>query len=86
MRIPYLDGTMNSSRQQLAKQLGARIASLRAKRSLTQERCAWEAGLSKAYLSQIEAGKRLPSLPTLSALARRLGVEMSELFVFAKAR
>ena len=69
-------------RQRLAKLLGARIAGLRGKSGLTQERCAWEAGLSKAYLSQIEAGKRLPSLVTLLALAERLGVEIRDFFNF----
>ncbi len=63
--------------------LGARIASLRAEQSLTQEKLAWEAGLSsKGYLSRIESGSRLPSLSTLDRLAQRLGVEVRDLLVF----
>lgn len=50
---------------------------------ITQEKLAWEAGLtSKGYLSRIESGQRLPSLETLEALARRLGVEVRDLLIF----
>lgn len=67
----------------LARMLGARIAELRASVGLTQEKLAWEAGLnSKGFLSRIESGKRVPSLSTLEQLARRLGVEVRDLFIF----
>jgi transcriptional regulator with XRE-family HTH domain len=56
---------------------------LRAEVGITQEKLAWEAGLeSKGYLSRIESGQRLPSLETLDRLARRLGVEVRDLFIF----
>jgi transcriptional regulator with XRE-family HTH domain len=71
------------TKQRLARQLGTRIATLRGKAALTQERCAWESGISKAYLSQIEAGKRLPSLVTLLALAERLDMDLKDFFHFA---
>src|SRR5262245_35672030 len=62
--------------------LGRRIAVLRAEVGITQEKLAWEAGLeSKGYLSRIESGQRLPSLETLERLARRLGVEVRDLFI-----
>lgn len=63
----------------LAKKLGARIRALRAEAALTQERLAWESGLNKAYLSQVESGLRTPSLPVLWVIARRLGVELADL-------
>lgn len=63
--------------------LGSRIASLRTILDLTQEKLAWEAGLSsKGYLSRIESGERLPSLEVLYRLAKRLGVEVRDLFIF----
>lgn len=67
----------------MARLLGQRIAALRAEVGITQEKLAWEAGLeSKGYLSRIESGQRLPSLETLDRLARRLGVEVRDLFIF----
>lgn len=52
---------------------------LRVDAGITQERLAWECDLSKPYLSQIEAGKRLPSLGVLNALAARLGLQLADL-------
>ena len=68
--------------QRVKKLLGERIASLRRERGLPQDVCAWRADLSKAYLSQIEAGKRLPTLGKLINLAAELKVEPRDLFVF----
>lgn len=56
---------------------------MRTELGLTQEKLAWEAGLSaKSTLSRIEAGQRLPSVETLDVLARRLGVEARDLLIF----
>ncbi len=63
--------------------LGSRIVALRTEQNLTQEKLAWEAGLSsKGYLSRIESGERVPSLETLLRLAQRLTVEVRDLLVF----
>ena len=72
---------------ELAQALGRRIRALRKERGLTQEQLAYTAdGISsKGYLSEIEAGKRLPSLNALAAIAERLGVEPFELLVFPGA-
>lgn len=63
----------------LPRKLGARIRALRLEADITQEQLAWDCDLSKPYLSQVEAGKRLPSLRTLSALADRLDIEIVDL-------
>lgn len=74
---------MVSRPSQLARLLGDRIEALRTERSLTQERLAWDADLSsKGYLSRIEGGQRLPSLGVLLKLAKCLGVELRDLFIF----
>jgi DNA-binding XRE family transcriptional regulator len=65
----------------LARQLGARIRALRDEVGITQEQLAWQAELDKGYLSQVEAGKRLPSIPVVVALAEHLGLETADLFV-----
>ena len=59
----------------LSRKLGARIRELREYVGITQETLAWDAGFAKAHLSQLEAGKSVPSLPALYVLAERLGVD-----------
>lgn len=67
----------------LARQLGRRIVELRSERGLTQEKLAWDAGISsKGYFSRIESGERLPSLALLEQIARQLGVEVRDLLIF----
>jgi transcriptional regulator with XRE-family HTH domain len=65
-----------------AKRLGARIRQLREERKLTQEKLAYECGRAKSYVCEIEAGKKLPSLMTLSEFAERLEVSLYDLLVF----
>ncbi|VDY06930.1 Transcriptional regulator, XRE family [Thiomonas sp. Bio17B3] len=48
-------------------------------RGLTQDALAEKAGISKAYLSQIETGKRIGVAKTLKALAAALGVTLNEI-------
>ncbi len=58
---------------ELAKLIGERIRALRLAAGLTQEALAWDCDLDKGYLSHVEAGRRLPSLVVVFALATRLG-------------
>jgi len=53
--------------------VGQRVRRLRLERGLSQHEIAVP-GVSYAYVSRIEAGQRIPSLKTIRALARRLGV------------
>jgi DNA-binding XRE family transcriptional regulator len=56
------------------------IRKLREAQDMTQEQLAKKAGLSQAYLSQLEGGyKKNPSLPALRKLARALGVPVTKL-------
>ncbi len=64
----------------LAKKLGTRIRELRKKEKVTSEKFAYENGISKGYLSDIENGKRLPTLEMLDKIAKALGVPLRELF------
>lgn len=54
--------------------LGKRIRSERMKLNLTQEKLAEDAGISTAYLGQIERGERNVTLDKLLPIANRLGV------------
>ncbi len=58
---------------------GDRLRELRAERSLTQARLAELAGLTEIDVSRYERGEVDPSLHTLVALARVLGVQETEL-------
>ena len=67
----------------LSKLLGQRIRQLRQEKGLTQEKLTYESGLgSKGYLSEIESGKKAPTLRVLKILADHLELEMIDLFTF----
>jgi len=70
----------------LARRIGVRIRALRQEAKVTQERLAWDCDLDKGYLSQVEAGKRVPSVPVLVAIARRLRLEPADLLCFPGSR
>jgi transcriptional regulator with XRE-family HTH domain len=55
---------------------------LRAEAAITQERLAWDSDLDKGYVSQVEAGLRVPSLPALATLAKTLGVTIADVVGF----
>jgi transcriptional regulator with XRE-family HTH domain len=59
---------------------GKNIASLRARRELTQEKLAEKMGLSARYIQSVEAGEYFPSLPTLVKLRAALWCAWEELF------
>lgn len=61
--------------------LGERIRQLRQEKKLTLEKLAYESGFSKGYLSDIENGKKLPSIQFLQRLADELKVELFHLFI-----
>ncbi|MCH1867580.1 helix-turn-helix domain-containing protein [Nocardioides sp. CFH 31398] len=58
---------------------GARIRAARAERGLSLSALAAAAGVGKATLSELEAGRRNPTLDTLYALAGPLGVPLAAL-------
>ena len=59
-------------------QLGARLRALRLARGLTQKDLA-RPRYTHAYISTIEAGRRVPSQTALDFLAQKLGVDTEEL-------
>ncbi len=70
--------------EDILKRLGTRIREERKKNRLTQERFAEQVGLSVDYIGYIERGKQAPYLKTLERIAKTLGVEVYELFLFEK--
>ncbi|WP_246045539.1 helix-turn-helix domain-containing protein [Rubellimicrobium roseum] len=60
--------------------LGARIRERRKVLGLTLQAVAKEAGLTAGFISQVERGIAAPSLSSLTAIARVLGIDPSLLF------
>lgn len=55
------------------------IVKLRQERGYTQERLAYESGISKGYLSEIESGKKSPTIRTLEKIAETLETRLTKL-------
>ena len=62
-----------------AKQMGAQIRKLRKAKSMSQADLAKRARLTRVYVTRLEAGRQDPSLSTINAIAKALGVLASEL-------
>jgi transcriptional regulator with XRE-family HTH domain len=59
--------------------MGARLKRLRVTKKMSQAALAKRAGLTREYVNKLEAGKQDPSLTTISALAKALGVPVTAL-------
>ncbi|MFJ8474044.1 helix-turn-helix domain-containing protein [Kitasatospora sp. NPDC094011] len=73
------DKTGDQSDDQEVAGLAARLREHRLSSRLTLEVAAGRVGLSPAYLSRLETGRRQPSLPVLLGLARAYGTSVSGL-------
>jgi transcriptional regulator with XRE-family HTH domain len=60
--------------------LGERIRRMRSSKGLSLKDLAAQAGLSRAFLGQIERNQASPSVASVSRVANALGVTLSELF------
>jgi transcriptional regulator with XRE-family HTH domain len=60
-------------------QLGKRIIYLRKQRKMSQLQLALDSEINKNYISDLERGKRNPSLMILNKIAIALNIDMSEL-------
>jgi transcriptional regulator with XRE-family HTH domain len=58
----------------LAQVFGKNVRKVRLAQDLTQEQLAFEAELQRSYVSELEAGKRNPTLDVVEAIARGLKV------------
>lgn len=63
----------------LQRRFGQTLRAERKARSLTQQKLAFEAGLSLTYIGEVERGQRMISLHTLTRLAGALQLTGSEL-------
>lgn len=62
-----------------AKRLGNNIKRIRLKKGMTQGDICRKLGLDRAYISNLENGKKNPTLSTIEKIANALGVKASDL-------
>ncbi len=70
---------MPSSRRSIEQSIGDSIRARREELGLSQESLALECGLHRTYISQLERGKKSPTLRVLIVIAQVLKIEPSEL-------
>ncbi len=68
------------------QRLGQAVRVERTRRALHQDELAEAAGLSKAYVSHIENGRRHASMDAVAALSKALGLSMGQLLAAAEAQ
>jgi len=68
-------------RRQVLRSLGTQVRRVRLERGMRQEDLAVALGLSVAYVSLIERGRRNPPITTVLALAEALNASPTELLV-----
>jgi transcriptional regulator with XRE-family HTH domain len=72
--------------KKIEERFGERVRELRQAKGLSQEELAFKTGVHRTYLGGIERGERNPSLKNIAAIAKALGVTLSELFRFDNRR
>ncbi|MEX1046434.1 MAG: helix-turn-helix transcriptional regulator [Actinomycetota bacterium] len=68
-----------ASRDRLHRRFGEALREIRKKKGLTQETLAHKAGITPAYVGQLERGLKSPSLWTIHRLSQVLGVPMRDI-------
>lgn len=67
-------------REELSVRIGSALKSLRGEMGWTIKQLAAEAGLSSPFVSRLERGQTMPSIPSLQALANALKVDIESFF------
>ena len=68
----------------IQEKLGKAIVNLRKERGLSQDIFAYESGIDRRYMSDIENGKRNISLDIIERISQKLGLKISELFAIVE--
>lgn len=61
-------------------EIGERLRHVRKSKNMSIYRISMETGISQSHISDLELGRRKPSVETLSRLVVPLGITLSELF------
>jgi DNA-binding XRE family transcriptional regulator len=78
---PHFEERERAQARRGRARLGERIRQLRQRAGWTQEELAERAGIGRVTLSRLEGGDRSPRYRTLVALAKALGVSVTDLLV-----
>jgi len=62
-----------------SKAFGKALKKIRLKKKLTQEDLSLEAQLARVYISELEYGKKVPSIETIFKLSKGLNIKCSKL-------
>ena len=62
-----------------AKKLGKNMKRIRLEKGMTQGDICRKLGLDRAYISNLESGKKNPTLATIEKIAKALGINIDEL-------
>ena len=73
---------LHMARTNLQQKLGKKIKTLRNEAGLSQEQLGELTDLDRTYISDIERGKRNPSLKSLEKLAKALKISISDITNF----
>jgi transcriptional regulator with XRE-family HTH domain len=63
----------------ISKAFGKALKKIRLKKKLTQEDLSLEAQLARVYISELEYGKKIPSIETIFKLSKGLNIKCSKL-------
>ena len=69
----------------IKRAVGKRIKAVRQRNGLTQDQLAEQVGLSPKYIIGIELGVENPTMDNLIRVAKTLGVESYDLFLFGES-
>lgn len=70
---------MKKNELELAKRIAFNLKLYREAASLTAEKLAYEYGISKSYISEIENQKKLPTLKMLLKISTALKIDIKQL-------
>lgn len=68
----------------IQEKLGKAIIQLRKEKNISQEAFAFDSGIDRRYMSDIENGKRNLSIDIIERISSNLGLKISELFAIAE--
>lgn len=63
---------------------GQMIKTIRSQRNISQEELAFECGLHRTYIGQIERAEKNISIKNVEKIARALGMDVKDLFDFSQ--
>lgn len=72
--------TMSDENRKLIIDIGITVAEFRNKKKISQETLAEKSEIHRTYLSEVEGGKRNPTISVLNKIVLALEVSMSEFF------